>query len=646
MAWTSESLLGELTKRKKSALTGGEQQEAIDFLKRQGWSGGDISDQQANDILYTADQRWPKMADPDPVPTVPKPPAVPTPTPPAAPPRQEPVYPVYQPPANPTAPKVGPYGDDGRAHSIDDGHAIPVPPAMATPIDPLYGGTPAPPLQRAALPMAGWWGADDAALDRWIDQHYLNKATLNDQTRGYWRDRIKEKPGDAGYWAGRMADGGSPSPTASPVPTPPAPPAAPVRRPSSRVATNWTGSEDAAVAYVDNEARKMIGRPLSADEWQLAIPIAQQAGYQKGQPIGASIVNAILGAMDQYFGASGTPSGPPGPTGPTPTPGPTATPTPPALPPPTIPGVPVTPYSPNIFTDPAAQLLEDLSRARLNELFAPVEDPYLGRLTDAIQRRIAEKNTPIKNAALDDLDRLLQERITSLQGAPFTDQQEQAIRAKLFDQLEQNRQSEIKSAVERLAALGHGSTSGTIQEAINQVNKRYDQLRAQAENNFATMAIDRARENANQVLDLGGQRASLVQGLYDTQEGRLDEGINLQSTLAELAAQTRAEEQARRREAMTTTGMLAELPVHRLQIAEQAAGMGVTPDNGLMNSLVSLLDLNNRQTESAANRRTNLVGGLGSIIGAILAGQGGRATAAAPPAASPGPWAGGYAGLL
>jgi hypothetical protein len=235
-------------------------------------------------------------------------------------------------------------------------------------------------------------------------------------------------------------------------------------------------------------------------------------------------------------------------------------------------------YPENLFDDPGASLLESILRARLNELAAPVDDPSIGNLIAA-----------------------LTERVKQLQGPVFSDGEEEAMRTKLFDQTERDRQSRIKSAIERMAALGHGKTSGTITDAVEQVNRGFDSTRATQQNNLTTSMIDERQNRLNQALQLMSSIANVNQG-------------------------TRDQEDSRRRELVSLASILEQMPQDRLQLAMAAAGNGSAPAP-LANELISLQNAGINQQESAANRRAGLQTGLGQIVAQIIAGMGKKAVA-------------------
>lgn len=311
-----------------------------------------------------------------------------------------------------------------------------------------------------------------------------------------------------------------------------------------------------------------------------------------------------------------------GPT-PAPAPLPPTTPPPPPAPPSVpgrdgVPGVPIDPnatYPGNLFNDPGTKLLEDTIKARLNELFAPVNDPALAQLNKLITDnldRLNDPNDPSWRAITD----LLNKRIADLQAPVYTSQQEEAVKTKLFDQQEQDRQAEIQAAIERLASHGVGKSSGVIAAATDLVNKRYDAARATTQNTFATDTIAEQQRRADEALQLGGT-------LYDAQQSRAGQAIGLGGSLYDLSNGITDQETARRREALGLISTLSDIPGQRLQLAEQASGMAVNPSS-ISDQIMKLMTNSQTQTENAANRRQSLVSGIGQIVGTILAGAASR----------------------
>jgi hypothetical protein len=116
---------------------------------------------------------------------------------------------------------------------------------------------------------------------------------------------------------------------------------------------------------------------------------------------------------------------------------------------------------------------------------------------------------------------------------------------------------------------------------LQQINQKYDALQAQSDNAFATGAISRSDTNKQQALSLAG--------------------------------------------------LLADLPVQRLQVAEQAAGMGTNPAS-VFQQLMQLMGAGQSASLSAAQLQNQLYQGFGSVLGSIAARSGNSGNSGTPAA--------------
>lgn len=161
----------------------------------------------------------------------------------------------------------------------------------------------------------------------------------------------------------------------------------------------------------------------------------------------------------------------------------------------------------------------------------------------------------------------IQQYMSQLLAPPYTDQQTAAIHAANFDNLEADRQAELQNTKEQLGALGFAPDSGVVASALMSVNQKYDQARAATTNAFATNAISRT----------------------DMQ----------------------------RQQALALAGMIADLPVQRLQVAEQAAGQPVNPAN-FFQELEGLANSGQNAYYNNLNAQSSYSSGMGQIIGSLL----------------------------
>lgn len=200
-----------------------------------------------------------------------------------------------------------------------------------------------------------------------------------------------------------------------------------------------------------------------------------------------------------------------------------------------------------VFDDPASALLEQFIKGRLTSLQQPQANPALDDFLKNAGDYIKQQNAPV-----------------------YSDQEEAALRTKVFSQLEQDRATALQQTKERLSQMGHGQQSGTFEQAAQQVNKHFDQLRAQRENDLFTGTIAERQKRLQQALQVGAQAANLTSSANATQD-------------------------ARGREAVTTAGILPELASSRLRDASSFLGAGGSNPSALMSSIAQLLSQNQQQ---------------------------------------------------
>lgn len=264
------------------------------------------------------------------------------------------------------------------------------------------------------------------------------------------------------------------------------------------------------------------------------------------------------------------------------------------------------------YNDPYTQFLEQILKGRIGSLGEGVNDPYRQQLMSAYQQRA----NALGSAAEPQYQALIQrmeQRFNDLQGPGYTGAEGEAIRTQALDPIENDRAAAKKRIIERMAAMGHTMESGTMQQAINEVDKAFDGMRATTQTTLATTDVQR-REGRQ-------QRADAIKGaLYDIPQARAREQLDVFGAMQMLEGIMQQEQDSRGREQVSLSGALADLGPQRLQLAMQAAGMGGNPSSYFGN-LMQLANLNQQGQMLNMNRSSQLWSGLGSIA-AILANAG------------------------
>ncbi len=143
------------------------------------------------------------------------------------------------------------------------------------------------------------------------------------------------------------------------------------------------------------------------------------------------------------------------------------------------------------FDDPTQRLLEDYGLDRFQSLQNP--DPNSGQaLYESELKALVDK----------------------LRGPVYSPAEEAAIQAKAYDNIYRERDSAIANFKQQMSRLGHGAQSGTVAAGVAEIERQFEGVRAQADNDFAIKAIELRRVSDQQLTNLLGTLAG-------TEEGRL-----------------------------------------------------------------------------------------------------------------------------
>jgi len=403
-----------------------------------------------------------------------------------------------------------------------------------------------------------------------------------------------------------------------------------------------------------------------------------KSGIPKNAKIGTAILknlrdSGLLGSqgsdlLKRFFRRK--PPGPGPDPGPGPGPGPSPGPGPGSdgvVPGPdtSIPGVPINDLGAPQFDDPGTAILEDLAKARLNELFSPVNDPARQQLSDLLQTLTDRYGQPLRNPEVDAQIAKIRERIGALddpflglgdyesrveelQGPVFSASDENLLRTQSLDRIARQQDEEEARALEVFGGLGRERSSGVNAEILNQLGQFFSGQRAEAEGEFARYAIDERQKRQDQAINLldrirsitdrrADQSLQLGEGIRQLEEGELTRADTraLQQTgfaeaLAQLTQGTRQEEQQRRREGLSIAGLLSDLPANRLQLALATLGTQPPPPP-LFGQLAQLLNagqgqgqlglglagLQNQGALINQNANQQFQGGLGSFLAGL-----------------------------
>jgi hypothetical protein len=267
------------------------------------------------------------------------------------------------------------------------------------------------------------------------------------------------------------------------------------------------------------------------------------------------------------------------------------------------------PLPPNQYNDPNTALLESLLKARIGTLQGGYDDPMRQMYMQAMDARQKALGTGQEPEYLALIKRL-EDRFAELQGPGYTGAENEVLRTQALDPIENDRTAARQRVMERLSARGITPDSGIAQQALLEVDKAFDAMRATTQTTLASSDIQRREGRA--------QRADSIRGtLYDIPQGRAREQLDLRSAMELLENSSRQEDASRSREAIGYGGALADLGPQRMQLAMQAAGMGGNPQ-GMFNSLMQMAQLNQNSALLNQQNSGQLWSGLGSLAYTLM----------------------------
>jgi len=223
-------------------------------------------------------------------------------------------------------------------------------------------------------------------------------------------------------------------------------------------------------------------------------------------------------------------------------------------------------------------------------------DPNASLLINTVLSRLAQLNRPVDTTAQDAYIKQALDRVQQLSGAPFTDNQSQALLTKNMEPLTQARDQAKQQAAEDLSRRGFTPTSGVFQDRMKQIDLAYQRGVSNVVNTLNVKGIDQQTVNANTQLAIMNSIVDMSRATQMQQEG-------LSSQLVPTAA------------------TLSNLDNSRLSLLLQAANSG-NPDQ-LISALTGVGQLGN-QTQYLQNQQSAASSAaLAQLIYALMNGAGG-----------------------
>lgn len=270
----------------------------------------------------------------------------------------------------------------------------------------------------------------------------------------------------------------------------------------------------------------------------------------------------------------------------------------------------------SLFSDPYTKLFEDISRQRINTLSQPFSDPGLEEVLGLIRGQIGNLqsspgiNFGGGNSMFGDFISQGQKRIAELNQAPFTSQEEAAMKTKTQDTLAAQRDQARQRATEDVARLGQASTSGTLQARIADVEKGFESSSAKAQNDQMLWIADQAQQRKNQATTIAQQLAAMgaqeegmanARGIASANYDQSRNGAIMSAAgmLADIAAQKRGEQRANQNDVLQIAQQLSNLTPQRLALAMNV--LNGSGGNDLSGLFTNTLNLSNTQASNAQN---------------------------------------------
>jgi hypothetical protein len=135
------------------------------------------------------------------------------------------------------------------------------------------------------------------------------------------------------------------------------------------------------------------------------------------------------------------------------------------------------------------------------------DDPWGGALEDLVREYLGDTRQRAEQLAGQ-----YRTRAEELRQPAYTSAEEQAIRARSFDQLERRRQETLKNERERVYARGFAPTSGLVAGAERSTNENFENVRGAIESNLVQSAIDETQRRRDAALQLEALATEALNG--------------------------------------------------------------------------------------------------------------------------------------
>lgn len=182
---------------------------------------------------------------------------------------------------------------------------------------------------------------------------------------------------------------------------------------------------------------------------------------------------------------------------------------------PSAPASPTSAYGgTNVFNDPATAQFEQLLNGMISKFATP-------------------QTPPDQSQAVGQLNKYLQQ----LNGPTYTPEQMGMLQTQALNPINQQHDQARQQLTTRLAGQGIGPSSGIFQQAMQQLDQSFEQMRTQTQNQFASNAVNLSRQNAATAASLAPQISQLEYNNMTAQDPRNLQATTLASLIPQMATQ-------------------------------------------------------------------------------------------------------------
>lgn len=148
------------------------------------------------------------------------------------------------------------------------------------------------------------------------------------------------------------------------------------------------------------------------------------------------------------------------------------------------------------------------------------DDPATNFAEQFALERFGQRTNPPEGSGTAMYESFAKEFASLLKADPFTDTEEAAMRVQAFDQLEQDKQAELRQKSQELASRGMTEGSGVYISEMNRIRDKWDKHKATTENTLLTTAIGERQRRLTQSF-------SVLASLAASENGRMDAALAL-----------------------------------------------------------------------------------------------------------------------